>query len=259
MRSHIFLCALAALIPVASLAQTDFSYCTLPGELVNDDAKGDAGVVFGAPVPDVPTPVPGLDVLAVHVAEPASDDAKERIYFTMQVDRQAAAATPQTRYMIEFTTPDKVARYLAYTPYPIAPVGMVLAGEDQMFVVGHYMETGFGLGSFNDGPADAASSATPDGLITLVAESKKLGKLKPGDILPDIIATSRFYTVTGTLVDDSSAPGVYQVRGNDSCKGKKNAEEKSAGIEDKSGASFGGAFAPSLLFGFAALRRRRSR
>lgn len=247
------------LIPVVSYAQSSAPYCSLPGELVAMDAKGDASVG------PVPTPIPGLDVLDVNVAELPNSDGIEKVYFTMNVDRQAQAATPATSYQVKFILADGVQRFALYKPYPAPSSQLEPAtgkGSSLMFSYGHNeVNPATGTGTFTvDGPADAESSASAGGSITIVLSDKEISQLKTGEIISEITGLSQINLVRATLNDDTSAtPGVYQIKGNASCKGK-SAEIKTAAVSDKSGTNFGGAFAPGLLFAFtglAALRRRR--
>lgn len=233
------LCASLALFPFAISAQTDTAYCTAPGELVSEDATGDA-----------PGPIPadtGLDVLSVHIAEPFGDGA-DTLHFTLKINRNAQGATPQTRYYVNFITSDGVERFVRYTPYPIPGAENAFSGADQMFSVGH-IEDG---SSVTDAPAEGESSADADGNITIVAKARTLA-LRPGDVITDIEGESAIYNIGGRVpVDTSNALGVYEVRGNASCEGKS--------AEAKQGSSLlAGAFAPGLLLmlaGVAALRRR---
>lgn len=239
--------AAVVLCSPAVLAQ-DTAYCSLPGELMSEDAAGDA--TFAGAVPD---PVPGHDVLSLHVAELPSADGIDRIYFTMKVDRLAEASTPQSRYLINFQTSDGITRFLRYTPYPLGPVSMVFTGADQMYSYGHFevnATTGQST-SVTDGPADAASSASADGTITIVLAKDKLPESAPGELLVNVVADSRIYNISGTIVvDKTDAAGVYELRGNASCAG---------GGKSGSGLVAGGLPAGALLLlALAGLARRRN-
>lgn len=239
-------CAGALLIPAGAFAATDFTYCSLPGELVSEDASGDAML---------PVPGAGLDVLTVHIAELADDP--DNLYFTLKIDRPSQAATPQTRYYVNFTTPDGVARFVRYTPYPVPGAENAFGGADQMFSVGHIQDGS----SVTDAPAEAASSATADGNITIAVKTRLLGRLGAGDVISDIEGETAIYYVAGrAAADTSNALGAYQLQGSDSCKSRKAAEAKSEIVSDKSATSFGGALAPALLLllGLTGLRRRLS-
>ena len=240
MKPSLVASALLVLFPLSAFAQTDYAYCTTPGELVVEDAAGD----FAPVAPPFDT---GLDVLSVHIAEPAGDSA-DKLHITLTIDRNAMGATPQTRYYVNFVSPDGVERFVRHTPYPIPGAENAFSGADQMFSYGH-IEDG---SSVTDGEADPASSANADGTITFVVKTRSLG-LKPGDEIVDIEGESALYNVAGRVnVDRSDTLGLYAVRGNATCAGK------SATLK-QGDALLAGAFTPGLLLllaAFAALRRR---
>lgn len=238
MKSRLLVCALAALIPATAAAQTDTAYCTAPGELVVEDAAGD----------EIPVPNTGLDVLSVHIAEPAGEGA-DMLHITLKIDRNSAGATPQTRYYVNFLTPDGVDRFVRYTPYPIPGAENAFSGADQMFSYGRVTADG----SVTDGPADAASSAGADGNITFIVKTRSLG-LKPGDGIAGVEGESAIYNVAGRVnVDLTDTLGVYQVRGNETCAGKNAMLKQGSSM-------LAGAFAPGFLLmlaGVVAFRRRQ--
>ncbi len=228
------------LLGAAPVLAQEGNYCTLPGELVAEDAAGDAGI-NGAP-----DPTPGHDVLEVFIGESATADGVEKVHFTLKVDSVAPAATPLSSYQVEFTTDDGVTRFALYTPYP-APVA-VFSGQDLMFAYGHNEVGTGGTSTFViDGPADAESSAA-GGVITVVLRKEVL-LTENGGFLSNVAGVSQAnFGGAGTLdVDTSDARGVYEVRGGASCAGKSG-----------SGLLGAGALSPLLLIGFlvAGLARR---
>lgn len=203
--------ATLALCAMPLAAQTD--RCTLPGELMSEDATGDAVIVAA---PDM---VPGHDVLNTYVAELPSSDGVERIYFTLTVDRVAQAATPLSSYQVEYFTEDGVERFAFYVPYP-APAA-VFEGQDLMFGYGHNQVGAGGNSEFViDGMAEAESSASEDGTITIVLKKDVIAP--DGGLLTGVAGVSQlnFGGALTSDVDRSDAGGVYEVRG--ACGGGKS-------------------------------------
>lgn len=235
-RNQAALAATLALCTMPLAAQTD--RCTLPGELMSEDATGDAVIVAA---PDL---IPGHDVLNTYVAELPSSDGVDRIYLTLTVDRLAQAATPLSSYQVEYFTDDGVERFAFYVPYP-APAA-VFEGQDLMFGYGHNEVGPGGTGNFViDGAAEAESSASEDGTITIVL--KKDAIAPDGGLLSGVSGVSQF-NFAGALttdVDRSDAGGVYEIRG--------------ACGKSKGGLFGAGALSPALvlLMALAAFARRR--
>lgn len=258
MKPRHLVCVLTTLILATSsaFAADDKTYCSLPGLVAATDAKGDAtDPVVGA----APYPIPGSDVLDTFIAELPNDSGEEKVYFTVKVDSAAPQFLPGTSYQIKFTLKDGVQRFVLFNPYP-TPAATPIAGTELKFGYGHNGTSATGPTFTIDGPADAESSANPDGTITIVLSSKQIKQLKPGEIVSDVTGVSQFNGIAVTSdLDMSDAPGAYELQGNDSCKTKKSADAKAETVSDKSGTSFGGALAPGLLMlllGIAGLRRR---
>ncbi|MBI2383939.1 MAG: hypothetical protein HYV18_07710 [Gammaproteobacteria bacterium] len=194
----------------SAIAAPGDPYCSLPGLLVADDAAGDGD-----------SPAPGHDVLQAWIAEPPQADGVERIFFTLKVDRLEQAATPQSRYYVNFALSDGVARWVRYTPYPLGPASAVFTGADQMWSYGHTEQTATGSSSVTDGPADPASTASADGTITFVLPKEALPiDSETGEALINVVGEARIYNVSGTVaVDASDTPGVYELHGSASCTG----------------------------------------
>lgn len=230
------------LFAVAASAQTD--YCKLPGELMSEDATGDAVIIVA------PDPLPGHDVLQTYVAEVPSPDGIERISFTIKVNRLAELATPLSSYQVEFMTEDSVERFALYTPYP-TPVA-VFSGQDLMFAYGHNEVGAGGTSNFViDGEAEAESNAAADGTITIVLRKDAIAP--DGGLLTSVSGVSQLNLMgSGTLdVDSSDAAGTYEVRGSSSCGASK------AGILGVGGFSPEALAGLMLLGGLSLLARRR--
>lgn len=220
-----------------AVAQDSTVHCTLPGELVASDATGDAT-----------NPAPGHDVLDVYVAEVPNDKDETKIYFTLTVNQATPQAVPLTSYQVSFMLDDGVDRFMLYNPYPLTPAATVFPGTDLMFAVGQNGADGYTI----DGPADAESSASADGTITLVLSEKQLRQIKPGVALTNIAGVSQLNALATLDQDVSNAPGLYLIKGSESCAAKNAAAKHGSSL-------LAGAITPGLLLmlaGFAAFRRR---
>jgi hypothetical protein len=229
---------------VAAHADAGSAYCSLPGELVADDATGDAAVIAA------PDPIPGHDVKQVFIAEPASADGVDKIYFTLTVDSLGPAATPLSSYQVTFTTDDGVTRFALYTPYP-TPVA-VFSGQDLMFAYGHDEVGPGGTGNFViDGAAEPESTASADGTITIVLKKTSL-QLDEGGSLSSVAGVSQLNLEgAGTLdVDSSDSTGFYEVH-NGGCAGSG---KSGSGLLMGAGGLAPGALVVLLLAGW--FRRR---
>lgn len=231
----------------AAQAKPGDAYCSVPGELVAEDATGDATFIVA------PEVIPGHDVHEVRIAELPGGDGIDRIHFTLTIDALAPAFTPLSSYEVEFMLGDGVERFVRFTPYPVPPEAAVFEGQDLMFSYGHRgVDPTTGNGVFSiDGPADPASSASPDGTITIVLPVDVLPLETPNDFLINVAGIAQHNYMGGATldVDQSDAPGVYQLHGSASCSSGKDSDLLGINV---------GAASPLLLalFGLAALRRR---
>ena len=246
---------LAFSIAPAAFAQESTAHCSLPGELVSSDATGDAALILP------PDPIPDHDVLDVSIAELTNDSGEQKIYFTLTTAAGTVpAAVPLSSYQVKFFLKDGVERFVLFNPYPfpaeLNPVtGVLIPNSDLMFAFGsNSVDPTTGNSTFSiDGPADAESSAD-GGTITLVLSEKQLRQLQPGEIITEISGISQFNGAVVTFdLDTSDVPGIYQIKGNDTCVAKRATLKQGGSI-------LVGAFAPGFLLmlaGVVAFRRRQ--
>lgn len=238
----------------AAFAQESTAHCSLPGELVASDATADAALIAA------PDPIPDHDVLDVSIAELANDSGEQKIYFTLTTAAGTVpAAVPLSSYQVKFFLKDGVERFVLFNPYPTPAqlnpaTGLVIANSELMFAYGsNSVDPTTGNSTFSiDGAADAESSAS-GGTITLVLSEKQLRQLQPGEIMTDISGISQFNgAVVTTDLDTSDVPGIYQIKGNDTCAAKRATLKQGSSM-------LAGAFAPGFLLmlaGVVAFRRR---
>ena len=233
--------ALAAVLLMSAAPLAAQEYCTAPGELVTEDAAGDAAIVAA------PDPVPGHDIGTVHFAEPAAIGSGEPLVITLKVDTLSPAPPPNTVYYVYFTLDDGVERYVTYDADP------VVGATGNPFAYGHVEpDPTTGVGNLTeDGELDPSSNAAADGTITFVLPKDRISTLSDvGTFISNIYGDARLLVgAAGTgLVSpvDSSPAGVYDIRGRGACSGK-------------SGLLGAGSPAPVLvlLLALAGLARRR--
>ncbi len=193
-------------------------YCTLPGEMVSEDAAGDARPPAPLAVP-APNPVPGYDALAVFIAEPASADGVDKVHVTLKVD--SLSAVPNTVYFVRFNTSDGVERFFAYNPVPVP--SNPATDDDPKFYYGH-IEVGPASNDIvTDGPTSPESAAA-DGTITWVLNKDLLAGFETGNFVDSVLGEVNFvsgpFGIGFYFPVDETPGGAYGFRGNSSCAGK---------------------------------------
>lgn len=191
------------------LAQ-DTAYCSLPGELVSDEASGDATDPSGT----TPSPVLAHDIEAIYFAEPGTD-AAGRLHVTMKVGEFPPVDPPNSIYQVNFVLADGVERFVSWAPYKRPDLPKFTYGHIEILATGT-------RSTVSDGPTDPESAATPDGTILWVLPVGKIPGLEPGANIDNIMGEARFLfgVTTGvTLPTDTTSAGFYTLRGNASCAG----------------------------------------
>ncbi len=203
--------ASALLLVSGSAAQAqDTAYCTLPGELVSEDAIGDGTDPSGTQ----PSPVPAHDIKAVHFAEPGTD-AAGRLHIVLKVGEFPPVDPPNGIYQVNFVLADGVERFVSWAPYKRPDLPKFTYGHVEILATGT-------RSTVSDGPTDPESVATPDGTILWVVPAGKIPGLETGAVMDNIVGEARFLfgVTTGvTLPTDTTPAGFYEVRGNASCAG----------------------------------------
>ncbi len=244
--------ALSAAFAFTSAFAQDNAACTLPGELVIEDAAGDdllapTGQGFG-------------DIHTLHMAEPGGGNT---LVFTYKM-ADLAVMPPNTLWTVIFVTdvpPTTGTEYfVAMLTDPAGAAhlvhGTVSPADPSQPAVRIFTPAG---------PLEAASNFNPDGTITLALDKLQVGGLAPGGFVYGFIPVTHRITPTDgtqpftygirglnagvTAAYDDAGDGIYEVVGSEACGGK-------AGILGV------GAFSPLALLLLAGLAtpglRRRS-
>ncbi len=230
-------CSAALLMAAALSAQAqDMAYCTLPGELVSEDAAGDAGVQ-GAP-----DPVEAHDVEAVYIAEPAGTT---KLVITLKVKTLAPEPVPNSIYYTSFMLGDEREYFVSFRPYVLpSPVPNQI-----QFAYGHLEPdtTGATAGTLvTDGPVEGSFDA--DGFITWTMDSTLIPALATSVDMFNIVGEAR--VIAGSpfappaqapppapripsgfvVIVDESPAGFYTFSGGASCTGKSGSGLVAGGL-----------------------------
>lgn len=191
-------------------AEDEESECVPPGITVVEDGIND-------PLTTPPeTLLASEDIEFIAVAEPGALDNK--IIFTLKVRDLSGPLPPQHRWVVYFTLPDGAEWYAA----------MSNADGPLQFEYGktEYSTTGTSVGLFNpEGALEPESGYLPDGHIALVLDKSKAGGMPAGTPVDLIYAKTRDSSANpGTqnagITRDDTGSGLYDVVGNESCRGK---------------------------------------
>ncbi|MBV9611998.1 MAG: hypothetical protein JO091_05975 [Acidobacteriaceae bacterium] len=185
------------------------SSCTGTGMTVVTDPSGDQ---TGAPANSQ------LDIQSISIAEPyVSASTPNRLTFTMKVANLSTPVQPNSSWTIFFTAPNGTQYF----------VDMNTDGTSgtPVFEYGHTSTLATGTTQQNtDGAADAASTYSADGTITIVIDDSLVGGVKAGDTLVNINGRTQLLVGaagTGLLeTADSTSAGRYILVGNAACAGK---------------------------------------
>jgi hypothetical protein len=218
--------AAAMLVLFAAPAQAqDTAYCTVPGELVSEDASGDAGAQ-GAP-----DPVEAHDVEAVYIAEPAGTN---KLVITLKVKTLSPEPVPNSIYYTSFMLDDEREYFVVFRPYVLPDP----TPNQIQFGYGHLEPdtTGATGGTLvTDGPVEGSFDA--DGFITWTVDSTLIPALATTVDMFSIVGEAR--VIAGSpfahpaqppppaprvpsgfvVIVDESPAGFYTLRGGASCAG----------------------------------------
>lgn len=213
----------AALLLPAAVSAAD-GRCTLPGELISEDASGDDQLA--------PTGAGFADILSLHMAEPAGIPGM--LVFTFRMT-DLAVMPPDMVWMIRFSTdvpPDNgdEGYFVAMLTRPDAAARFV---HGTVTNVG-----GTNLRAFNPaGALDSRSSFNADGTMTLVLDKSEVPGLKVGQAVFGMVPLTHritptdgtqpfaygFVSVGGALLAMDDAPdGFYEVAGSETCSESKS-------------------------------------
>jgi len=176
--------------------------CSLPGSPpILTDPAGDIIVPAGQ------TSNAGWDARSLSIAEPFAF-APNKLVFTLKME-SLATVPPNTRWPVTFTSPDNINYTVRMTN--VATDGATTAPIFQM---------GPTAGPFV--PADAASTFSADGTITIMVPTSGIGNPQPGQSISGFLVRIAFNAVAGTVtpdkMPDSLAPsGSYTLIGNAAC------------------------------------------
>lgn len=264
---------LAASIPLAFLLAVPAAFadvCTAPGDIVLEDAAGDAG--FQGLIP-VPSPVgDSYDLVALSVAAPAAAKGEDRkLIFTINLAAQQPTPgmmIPGTAIYSSFIDPKKQIRgvrvqsdnmggmtFFSYLAGPSSGTGGSPVTDGRFVTAG------------SERPAEPESSYA-GGVATIVVRFKDIKLDEDGGIISGFnAATTQAVSVPGaggvagtmdTMPDDLVHSSALEIT---KCSGKSaEARSESVVVADKSATSFGGAFGLlNLLLLLPMALRRRSR
>jgi hypothetical protein len=180
------------------------SSCELPGIITVVDPEGDSNAT-------------ALDIQSVHFAEPEAFG--DKLVATLKVV-DLNPAPPNSGWFVRFDAPTAPSNgELGYF------VGLSTADGAERYVYGTYRVDVIELASVTVytifGDIDAASSYTPEGVITLVADKALFGGLEPGDNIAGVLArtgpvSSNSSPVAGAAQDDTGS-GFYTIQGSLIC------------------------------------------
>jgi PKD domain/BNR repeat-like domain len=181
------------------------SSCELPGIFTVADAEGDS---TGG--------VDQTDIQSVHFAEPEAFG--DKLVATLKVV-SLNPAPPNQMWAVRFEAPVDPAN-----GEPGYWVGLTTIGGTNRFVHGTWrVDSAPAAASVTVytviGDIDAASSITPEGVITLVADKALFGGLDPGDTIAGVLARvgpATSDTIAGAAQDDTGS-GSYEIQGSLIC------------------------------------------
>ncbi|MDX1503574.1 MAG: hypothetical protein R3325_14535, partial [Thermoanaerobaculia bacterium] len=196
------------------------SSCRLPGLRVVDDASGDQD---GAPLN------PDMDIEWVAIAEPFYEGGEQKLAFTMKVaGLDPAPSERMWRILWEYPDPP-----LPGEPTDSGFVGRYYVGMDTDASGNATFEYGMvanltavaanALPPVRLGDADPESSFDPDGTITIVVPTAKIGGPHAGDLIGGLVARTYPVRQSETLRSDSASDSVtfaltYRLLGNAACE-----------------------------------------
>lgn len=203
----------------AVVSKATGSSCDTAGVRILEDAFGDQ---IGAPLEG------DMDIQWVSIGEPFFADGSRKLVFKLKV-ANLASLTPNRMWRILWSYPD--------APVPPHPTSTAFVGR---YYIGMNINAQ-GVATFEYGiaqnlsavvvnaspaerlgAADAESGFNPDGTITLVVSTDKVGGPGPGDLIGALVARSypvaQDITLRGDSASDVAGMGsTYALVGNESC------------------------------------------
>ena len=183
--------------------------CTGTGITVVQDATGDQ---TGAPANSQ------LDIQSISVSEKyVSASTPSLLTFTMKVANLSNPVQVNSLWTIFFTAPNGQQYFLDMSTAGTGPAAVFEYGHTATLATGSTQQV-------HDGSADASSTYSADGTITLVIANSLVGGVKAGDTLVNINGKTQLQVGaagTGLLETiDSTSAGRYILVGNAYCAGK---------------------------------------
>jgi hypothetical protein len=202
-QSH--LCGEVASVP----APPPQSPCAGAGITVVDDPTGDQ---TGAPANSQ------LDIQSISISEKyVSASTPSQLTFTMKVANLTNPVQPNSVWTIFFTAPNGTQYFVDMSTAGTGPAAVFEYGHTTTLASGTTQQV-------HDGSADASSTYSADGTITLVIADSLVGGVKAGDTLVNINGKTQILigaAGTGLLETvDSTSSGRYILVGNAYCAGK---------------------------------------
>lgn len=243
--------ALLAVAGVPASAQdAGESACAVPGLTLLTDPSGDATIVV------VPEPVGLLDLVSLQLAQPTQDDGVLRLVFTLKTSA-LTTLPPQSAWYSSFEAPGGTIRGVRMQTDSQGTASFI------SYVAAASSATDGGInGSLVDSskPAEAGSTYTADGTITIIVNATDIGLRDAGAVLKGFNAGSILTAgdpnvgsaafPTDNMPDDESRSGSYTLAANGSCAATARAAAPG---------QFGGALNLALLLPLALLGLRRRR
>jgi hypothetical protein len=191
------------------LAPAPQSPCSSAGITVVEDPAGDQ---TGAPLNSQ------LDIWSISISEKSvSSFAPSQLTFMMKVANLSNPVQPNSVWTIFFTAPNGIQYYVEMSTAGVGPAAVFEYGHTTTLASGTTQQV-------KDGSADASSTYSADGTITLVIANSLVGGLKAGDTLVNVNGRTQLLAGangTGLLETiDSTSAGRYILVGNAYCVGK---------------------------------------
>lgn len=141
------------------------SFCVIPGLSLFSDASGDYDTALVSPAA-----MSYHDVQLLQVAQPAVSDGVAKLVFSLKVASLPATLPPNTDWFVSFKSPDGVIRGVRLSTDQVAPrffsytAGSNATGDT---TDGRFVDA--------EGPIEADSNFTADGIITFVVKVSDIG------------------------------------------------------------------------------------
>jgi hypothetical protein len=137
--------------------------CVIPGITYFSDATGDFDTALAGPG------TPYHDLQLLQVAQPTVTDGATKLVFTLKVASLATPLPPSTDWYVSFKAPDDVLRGVRMSTDQAAPrfFSYVVGASSGGITDGRFVDA--------EGPIEADSNFTADGIITFVVKATDIG------------------------------------------------------------------------------------